>query len=46
MAGKGDKRRPTDEKKYATNWERIFGAKDNEEETEDKQEVQEANKNK
>jgi len=25
--GKGDKRRPTNIKKYETNWERIFGGK-------------------
>jgi len=27
MAGKGDKRRPGDEKKYRDNWENIFGSK-------------------
>jgi len=26
-AGKGDKRRPTDEKKYRDNWSQIFGKK-------------------
>lgn len=26
--GKGDKQRPTDQKKYNENWERIFGKKD------------------
>ena len=24
MSGKGDKRRPTDEKKFSENWDRIF----------------------
>lgn len=28
MAGKGSKQRPTDQKKYADSWERIFGSKD------------------
>ena len=27
MNGKGSKRRPTDEKAYAENWERVFGKK-------------------
>jgi hypothetical protein len=27
MAGKGDKRRPGDEKKFRDNWEKIFGKK-------------------
>lgn len=29
MAGKGSKRRPTDEKKYADGWERVFWKKVN-----------------
>jgi hypothetical protein len=28
MAGKGDKRRPGDDKKFRNNWERIFGKKE------------------
>lgn len=27
-AGKGSKQRPTDQKKYDDNWERIFGKKE------------------
>ncbi len=25
MAGKGSKKRPTDEKKFRSNWEKVFG---------------------
>ncbi len=32
--GKGDKRRPTDEQKYQSNWDLIFGKKNNANQTE------------
>jgi|TARA_B100001094_G_C18131153_1_gene772356 hypothetical protein len=35
-AGKGDKSRITDKKKYSENWEKIFGKKDNVEKNKEK----------